>query len=189
MLCTADCVHSSFNGLSLRRVVKSQPPRQVAAISDVESSHFDRNRKKSLEPSDAKPETSRLTLPSTMLAGTGKSAHKVSVGDPSIDEAVEQQQDLLAEFDKVAEELTKILANLEGSTFVKRLKASSRQQQQVAARLARLVGTAFGVADHRKRRGNHQRCDSRRPPIRRVARKSWPRHRVRLSSSRQRDSG
>ena len=52
-----------------------------------------------------------------------------------LDEAVTKQQDLLAEFDKVAEELNRVLANLEGSTLVKRLKAESRVQTRIATRL------------------------------------------------------
>ena len=36
-------------------------------------------------------------------------------------------RDLLAEFAKVADELKKILGDLEGSTFVKRLKAAARR--------------------------------------------------------------
>lgn len=67
-----------------------------------------------------------------------------------MDEAVREQQDLLAEFDKIADELNQILANLEGSTLVKRLKASSRKQQRVAARLASLVTHSFGVSDREK---------------------------------------
>ncbi len=47
-------------------------------------------------------------------------------------QAVEEQEALLAEFAEVAEEMRKILTNLEGSTFVKRLKAMSRKQIQLA---------------------------------------------------------
>ena len=48
----------------------------------------------------------------------------------ALEEAVRQQQDLLAEFEKIADELNKVLANLEGSTLVKRLKAASRAQYE-----------------------------------------------------------
>ena len=50
--------------------------------------------------------------------------------------AVRRQQDLLAEFEKIVNELNNILANLEGSTLVKRLKAASREQYRVAGRAA-----------------------------------------------------
>jgi hypothetical protein len=58
---------------------------------------------------------------------------------------VAKQQDLLAEFEKVAEELNRVLANLEGSTLVKRLKAQSRVQTRIATRLGDQVGEAFGA--------------------------------------------
>jgi hypothetical protein len=54
---------------------------------------------------------------------------------------------LLAEFEKVADELNRILANLEGSTFLKRLKAAARKETQVAGELSDRVSGEFGVAD------------------------------------------
>jgi hypothetical protein len=62
-----------------------------------------------------------------------------------MEEAVRKQQDLLAEFEKIAEELNKVLANLEGSTLVKRLKAASRLQYKIGGRVGDQVGGAFGV--------------------------------------------
>ncbi len=64
--------------------------------------------------------------------------------------AVTEQKELLAEFDKVADELNNILANLEGSTLVKRLKAASRKQQSVAGALSNLVPNSFGVSEREK---------------------------------------
>ncbi len=52
---------------------------------------------------------------------------------------------MLAEFDKIADELNKVLANLEGSTLVKRLKAAARLQDKVAGRIGDHVSDAFGV--------------------------------------------
>ena len=70
----------------------------------------------------------RLSLTQTQLAGNGnqESDSEQHESDP-LDEAVNEQQDLLAEFEKVAGDLNDVLANLEGSTLVKRLKASSRR--------------------------------------------------------------
>ncbi len=56
-----------------------------------------------------------------------------------------QQRDLLAEFDKIADELNRVLANLEGSTLVKRLKAASRLQDRIAGRIGDQVSDAFGL--------------------------------------------
>ena len=54
---------------------------------------------------------------------------RVPVSD-KVEEAVEEQRDLLTEFEKIADELNKLLANLEGSTLVKRLKAGVAESVQ-----------------------------------------------------------
>ncbi len=64
-----------------------------------------------------------------------------------VQDAVRQQQELLAEFEKIVNELNNILANLEGSTLLKRLKAASRQQYQVAGRISDLLEESFGLAE------------------------------------------
>ncbi len=53
----------------------------------------------------------------------------------------------MAEFEKIADELNKVLANLEGSTLVKRLKAASRQQYVVAGKISDQLDVAFGVGN------------------------------------------
>ncbi len=62
-----------------------------------------------------------------------------------MEEAVERQQDLLAEFEKIADELNRVLANLEGSTLVKRLKAASRMQYKIGGRIGDQLKETFGV--------------------------------------------
>jgi hypothetical protein len=57
---------------------------------------------------------------------------------------VKAQEDLLAEFEKIADELDQLLANLEGSTLVKRLKSASRKQYGIAGKIADNVDGAFG---------------------------------------------
>ncbi len=51
--------------------------------------------------------------------------------------AVREQEALLAEFDRLADELSQILGDLEGSTLVKRLKAASREQLSVAQEITK----------------------------------------------------
>ena len=74
----------------------------------------------------------------TTVGGQG-AARATSLPRPTqkVDEAVAKQQDLLAEFEKIADELNRVLANLEGSTLVKRLKAASRLQYKIAGRIDR----------------------------------------------------
>ena len=85
-----------------------------------------------------------------MTTLAGKPSDKPQPEQPdqpqAMDEAVARQQDLLAEFEKLADELNRVLANLEGSTLVKRLKAAARLQYKVGGRVGDQVGGAFGVA-------------------------------------------
>lgn len=131
-----------------------QPPKPaVPTLTDIESSQNQMKPGEPKEPSESKAKQPRLTLPTTMLAGNGKAKPKPKPKTPAgekTDEAVKVQKDLLAEFEKVADELNEILANLEGSTLVKRLKASSRKQQQVASKLASVVPDSFGVSEQQK---------------------------------------
>jgi hypothetical protein len=63
--------------------------------------------------------------------------------------AVEAQQKLLAEFAKVADDLAAVMASLEGSTFVKRLKLASREQGSIAGRIAGMSAEAFAAPESR----------------------------------------
>lgn len=95
---------------------------------------------------------SKLTLPQTTLAGPAKPNGKEDKpeepesndDDSNMDKALYEQADLLAEFEKIADEMNTILANLEGSTLVKRLKAASREQNQVAERISDRIDDMFG---------------------------------------------
>ncbi|HEY4262484.1 MAG TPA: hypothetical protein VGM98_20145, partial [Schlesneria sp.] len=87
----------------------------------------------------------RLTLPVTTVTGGGGKKSPPAPANEKLDEAVAAQQDLLAEFDKIADELNKVLANLEGSTLVKRLKAASRQQYVIAGKINDQIGGTFGL--------------------------------------------
>jgi hypothetical protein len=99
----------------------------------------------------------RLSLPQTALLGPDKKPEEMEEEEAEeektdeLAEAVSEQQDLLAEFEKIADELNAVMANLEGSTLVKRLKAASREQSQVAemisARIDKLFGRAANVPD------------------------------------------
>jgi hypothetical protein len=68
-----------------------------------------------------------------------------SPAEQKMDEAVRKQRDLLAEFEKIADELNRVLANLEGSTLVKRLKAAARLQYKIGGRITDQLGDTFGV--------------------------------------------
>jgi hypothetical protein len=77
------------------------------------------------------------------VTGSGKTPPKNQ--EEAMDEAVKEQDELLAEFQKLADDMSELLGNLEGSTLVKRLKAASREQLQVANRIGDRIPSTFGV--------------------------------------------
>ena len=97
---------------------------------------------------------SPLRLPQTTLESADKGEEKKTPpaetpAEEKLDEALTEQKDLLAEFAKVTDELQEILSSLEASTFVKRLKAASRKQTEIAASLNLTLNGGFGLPKHR----------------------------------------
>ncbi len=123
---------------------KKFPP--APTLTDTESSQQPAEGKAGEGTAKAKPKAPRLGLPVTTLIGSSKNppANNTPAGE-QVDRAVKEQKDLLAEFQKVADELNKILANLEGSTLVKRLKAASRTQYVISGRINDQLNDTFGV--------------------------------------------
>lgn len=106
-------------------------------------------------PPDSAPDSpAPLRLPSTTLAGGGDTgAKEVPAAETTVqktfDRALEEQRKLLEEFARVADELAAILASLEASTFVKRLKAASRKQTELADTLSKTLSGSFGLPRQR----------------------------------------
>jgi hypothetical protein len=125
---------------------KNDPNNAAATprIVDVESSQQPLDPKESPAAPKGKSSPSGLRLPTTMLAGGVKGGDACPATD-TLDQAITQQQDLLSEFDKISDELNRVLANLEGSTLVKRLKAASRLQYKIGGRLADQIDAVFGT--------------------------------------------
>ncbi|HWB13300.1 MAG TPA: hypothetical protein VG826_29005 [Pirellulales bacterium] len=133
---------------------EKKPP--VPSIADVESSQQPKDDENAEEDSPPPPGGSpRFGLPVTTLAGKPKKGGSCPVGQ-KVDEAVKQQEDLLAEFAKVADELNRILANLEGSTFLKRLKAAARRELNLAEDLTNRVTGDFGLPAHQSSPDVHE---------------------------------
>lgn len=139
---------------------KNEGPQlpKAPSISDKESG-FD---EKSTDPDAPKeepgpPSKGALGLPQTMLNGEAEEPGEKESGDgdaasPSqeqLDLALAEQEELLKEFARVTEELQEILSSLEASTFVKRLKAASRKQLEIAKKLNDTVSGGFGISRDR----------------------------------------
>jgi hypothetical protein len=127
---------------------KDQPV--IPRVADMESSQ-NSPPDKPIEgkPSPSKGGSAPQRLAVTTLMGKpqdSKTPPPETPAEEKLDDAVNQQRDLLAEFEKVADELNRVLANLEGSTLVKRLKAASRLQYKVGGRITDQIGETFGAA-------------------------------------------
>jgi hypothetical protein len=134
----------------------------VPSILDIESSQQPPDPNDKDQPPPANSGSGRLGLPTTMLAGGGKAGDSCPASQ-KMEEAVVKQQDLLAEFEKIADELNRVLANLEGSTLVKRLKAASRLQYRIGGRLGDLVSDAFGVSTTASQKSSSGKADYDNP--------------------------
>jgi hypothetical protein len=97
------------------------------------------------------PSSGKLRLPVTTLGPApdkgGKSDDQPpgSPAQQTMTTAVNQQNDLLAEFAKVSDQLSDILTSLEASTFVRRFKAASKEQMKIATNIDQKTLDAFGI--------------------------------------------
>jgi len=131
------------------------PPKPAApSISDREPGFGQAPDPKPANPNapPAAPSSGKLRLPVTTLgAAPDKNAKPDDPAPPqspaqqTMQTAVQQQDDLLAEFAKVSDQLSDILASLEASTFVKRFKAASKAQLKVATTIDQKTLDAFGI--------------------------------------------
>jgi len=133
---------------------EEQKKANMPSIADKEGSMS----KPEQQPADPKakpapPKPSTLKLPTTqMTAGPSKKKDGKEEAKPAetpaqqkMDEAIDEQKLLLAEFAKVSDELAAVLASLEASTFVKRFKKASRDQLLAAKDLNTKTLGAFGL--------------------------------------------
>lgn len=90
-----------------------------------------------------------LGIPVTVLKGSGRNDEEEDTPEANTPElviqAVQEQQELLDAFAELAKDMNKLLMGFENSTFVKRLKAASRRQIDIAVDLNNLDG--FGLQD------------------------------------------
>ncbi len=132
------------------KMEENQPPVQAApSLTDVESGNNEASPPKA-DNKKKKPSSGKLTLPTTVLQGGPPSEDKPEEEqqeeeENDLNQAVIKQEDLIAEFAKLRDDLQSIMGDLENSTFVKRLKAASRKQMDLAKDLNRTLYSGFGV--------------------------------------------
>jgi len=103
------------------------------------------------EPADEEAATGpapkpKFTLPSVTLNDPSKKEAGACPAGDQMEAAIDEQEELLAEFESVMEELQKLISDLEGSTFVKRLKAMSRRELVMAQDVTDSTLKGFGVS-------------------------------------------
>ena len=88
-----------------------------------------------------------LGIPVTVLKGSGRDDEDSPEANTAelVSQAVQEQQELLDAFAELAQDMNRLLMGFENSTFVKRLKAASRRQIDIAVDLNNLDG--FGLQD------------------------------------------
>ncbi|MDX1565187.1 MAG: hypothetical protein R3236_07265, partial [Phycisphaeraceae bacterium] len=142
------------------------PTNPTPTIQDIESD-FNKTDPDGPPAPPSPPTKGGLTLPGTVIKGTGKEQDPGEgrlipdelPAEQALGKALEEQQELLDEFAKVAGELQKILDRLENSTFVKRFKAASRRQVEIASDLnGRMLGE-FGVDEKKVKKATQKRGD------------------------------
>lgn len=125
---------------------------QTPSINDRESG-FNEEQANGKESQGGAPSEGALSLPQTTLSGesgengddSGEKEDLVSPARENLEKAMDEQRKLLEEFARVTEELQQILSSLEASTFVKRLKAASRKQLDIAKNLNATITGGFGM--------------------------------------------
>jgi hypothetical protein len=140
----AGMVRNNASAAASSKAEPTKPKPPVPQVVDAESSQQPLKKDDNASPPSNSKSGSRLTLPVTTVPGSANGKQLPPPAAQKLDEAVKAQQDLLAEFEKIADELNKVLANLEGSTLVKRLKAASRKQYAIAGKIGDLVNGLFG---------------------------------------------
>ena len=116
------------------------PANPTPLVRDVESG-FNESEKAGQAPQVI----GGLGIPTTTLKGSGRANDAAEARQTAalVLEAVAEQQELLDDFATLTAEMNKLLTGFENSTFVKRLKAASRRQIDIAVDLNKLDGFGF----------------------------------------------
>jgi hypothetical protein len=125
------------------------------SLSDQEKSHFAQEIPPDKPGQPKPPGAGKLGLPSTQLGAApgsakpqqeqGQQPSSDSAARKELDKALAEQKKLLDAFASVSDKLRDLLASLEGSTFVKRLKSASKKQIAIAQSLNTSTLSAFGL--------------------------------------------
>ena len=146
---------------------EESPLPPAPKVVDSEGSAYQANEQpQSPEKKEGGGGGGRLGLPTTIVgsvpqspkkSGEGASPQKKQSQQKLLAEAIEKQRQLLEDFAKISQQLAEVMARLEGTTFVKRLKAASRSELKVGEGLASIVSRGFGSPAKADRGDSHPR--------------------------------
>ncbi len=147
---------------------EESPLPPAPKVVDSEGSAYQANEQpQAPEKKDGGGGGGRLGLPTTIVgsvpqspnkkSGEGASKPKKQSQQKLLAEAIEKQRQLLEDFAKISQQLAEVMARLEGTTFVKRLKAASRSELKVGEGLASIVSRGFGSPAKADRGESHPR--------------------------------
>lgn len=132
-----------------------KPKPKTPSLADNEKSFFkpdDEKKEEEKAEEKGKPSGGQLGLPSTSLGAAPEKPEKKpeepaqdSPARQELDKAIAEQKGLLDAFAKVSDQLRDLLASLEASTFVKRLKGASKKQMAIAQSLNSSALGGFGL--------------------------------------------
>jgi hypothetical protein len=133
-----------------RPATDPEQPSALPSLVDAERGFLEAPASPANESNDPAQAASGPGLPETMLDQVAGAEQREDSGPASpaathLEEAVTEQDDLLAEFRAVSELLAELLGSFEASTFVKRLKAASRAQMEIAGDINSSALSIFGL--------------------------------------------
>ena len=134
------------------------PENKAPSISDVESGMNKQDENGGDDPPKP-PSKGKFGLPQTILQGGPPSEPEACEPQEDLEEAAEEQAEILADFEDIKDALNEVMGELENSTFVKRLKAASRRQIEVAGDLNRTLIGSFGQVEKKLEERQKKRSD------------------------------
>ena len=122
------------------------------------------------ESSDSKPSGGRLTIPETVLGSDGqeqkpsepKKDKPLEKPNQPLEKAVRDQTELIEEFRKAREQFDELMSDFENSTFIKRFKAASRMEREIASKVNSMIGRNFGKRPSNLEPSEKEKTDSLR---------------------------
>jgi hypothetical protein len=130
-----------------KELVPGQAMPPGMQLSDTESSHQPGEDPPNEKAQKVKASASALSLPTTVLKGRPLKGELPDAQPGGLDQAIDEQRQLLEDFARLANEMSEILSKMEGATFIKRLKAASRDQSRIATDLSADALDFFGKFD------------------------------------------